>query len=44
LKIGKVRGYLPFVGMVTIVMTDYPTLKYGLIGLLALFVLTGKDS
>ena len=29
--------------MVTIVMNDYPYLKYILIGVLALFVITGKD-
>ena len=33
----RTRGcsYLPYVGMVTIVMNDYPTLKYALIGVLA---------
>ncbi len=33
----RMRGcsYLPYVGMVTIVMNDYPTLKYALIGVLA---------
>ncbi len=35
--------YLPYVGMVTIVMNDYPWVKYLLIGVLGLFVITGKD-
>jgi signal peptidase len=32
------------VGMVTIVMNDYPYLKYALIGVLGLLVLTNKDN
>ena len=36
------RRYLPYVGMVTIVMNDYPWVKYLLIGVLGLFVITGK--
>jgi hypothetical protein len=30
-------------GMVTIIMNDYPMLKYGLIGVLALLVITSKE-
>jgi len=41
--IGKPRAYLPLVGMVTILMNDYPKLKYLLIGLLGLFALFGRD-
>lgn len=41
---GRAVGYLPRVGMVTILMNDYPYLKYALIGLLGLLVLTNKDS
>jgi len=37
------RRYLPYIGMVTIVMNDYPWVKYLLIGVLGLFVITGKD-
>ena len=36
--------YLPKVGMATIIMNDYPYVKYALIGLLGLLVLTNKDS
>jgi hypothetical protein len=35
--------YLPYVGMVTIIMNDYPYLKYALIGLLGIFVLTSRE-
>lgn len=38
------RRYLPSVGMVTIVMNDYPYLKFALIGLLGLLVLTNKET
>ncbi|KAK9813690.1 hypothetical protein WJX73_003835 [Symbiochloris irregularis] len=40
---GRVIGYLPYVGQVTIIMNDYPYVKYGLIGALAVFVLTSKE-
>ncbi|EGG15960.1 microsomal signal peptidase subunit [Cavenderia fasciculata] len=42
--IGRVKGFLPYVGMVTIVMHDYPQLKYLLVGVLALFVLSTRDN
>lgn len=35
--------YLPYVGMVTIVMNDYPYVKYLLISFLGLLVLTNKE-
>ena len=35
--------FLPYLGMVTIFMNDYPWLKYALIGTLGLFVLTSKE-
>uniref|UniRef100_A0A7S0YZE4 Signal peptidase complex catalytic subunit SEC11 n=1 Tax=Hemiselmis tepida TaxID=464990 RepID=A0A7S0YZE4_9CRYP len=41
--IGRAMGYLPYVGMVTIIMNDYPYLKYALIGLLGIFVLTSRE-
>ncbi len=34
---------LPQVGRLTIIMNDYPYLKYVLIGLLGLLVITNKD-
>eukprot|EP00198_Chlamydomonas_reinhardtii_P008277 XP_001697614.1 signal peptidase, catalytic subunit [Chlamydomonas reinhardtii] len=41
---GRAVGFLPKVGMVTIIMNDYPYLKYALIGVLGLLVLTNKDA
>lgn len=40
---GKVVGFLPHVGRVTIIMNDYPMVKYALIALLGLFVVTSKE-
>jgi signal peptidase len=53
--IGRAKGYiltslfsyhlsfLPFVGMVTIIMNDYPQVKYALIGIMGLFVLSTRE-
>ena len=41
--IGRAKGYLPYIGMVTIIMNDYPIVKYMLVGLMGLFVLTTKE-
>eukprot|EP00669_Euglena_mutabilis_P007276 TRINITY_DN2615_c0_g1_i2.p1 TRINITY_DN2615_c0_g1~~TRINITY_DN2615_c0_g1_i2.p1 ORF type:complete len:202 (-),score=89.55 TRINITY_DN2615_c0_g1_i2:182-745(-) len=41
--LGRAKGYLPYVGMVTIVMNDYPYVKYLLISFLGLLVLTNKE-
>jgi signal peptidase len=35
--------FLPYVGMVTIIMNDYPMLKYGLIAVLGILVITSKE-
>ncbi|KDD74426.1 hypothetical protein H632_c1322p1 [Helicosporidium sp. ATCC 50920] len=40
---GRVVGYLPHLGRLTIIMNDYPAVKYAMIALLGLFVLTSKD-
>lgn len=40
---GRAVGYLPGVGYITILMNDYPYLKYALIGILGLLVVTSKD-
>jgi signal peptidase len=42
--LGRARGTLRYLGMVTIILNDYPILKYFLIGIMALFVLTNKES
>ncbi|WVZ98305.1 hypothetical protein U9M48_043766 [Paspalum notatum var. saurae] len=40
---GRAVGYLPYVGWVTIIMTEKPFIKYLLIGALGLLVITSKD-
>merc|ERR1711871_1496547 len=42
--LGRARGTLRYLGMVTIILNDYPVLKYVLIGIMGLFVLTNKES
>jgi len=39
----RAKGFLPYVGMITIQLTDYPMLKYLLVGMMGLFVITSKD-
>ncbi|XP_058455154.1 signal peptidase complex catalytic subunit SEC11A [Malaya genurostris] len=41
--VGRARGFLPYVGMITIYMNEYPNLKYGILGLLALYVLLHRE-
>ncbi|KAK1921544.1 putative signal peptidase [Papiliotrema laurentii] len=41
--IGKVRGFLPYVGYVTIAMNDFPQLKYALLGGIGLYMLVQKE-
>ncbi|XP_054822714.1 uncharacterized protein LOC129321012 isoform X2 [Prosopis cineraria] len=40
---GRAVGFLPFVGWVTIMMTEKPVFKYMLIGALGLLAITSKD-
>jgi signal peptidase len=41
--VGRARGFLPYIGMVTIVMNDYPKLKWILLGIMAVFVLLNRE-
>lgn len=41
--LGRAIGTLRYVGMVTIILNDYPALKYVLVGIMGLFVLTNKE-
>jgi signal peptidase len=41
--VGKVRGFLPYVGYVTIAMNDFPQLKYALLGILGLLALIQRE-
>ncbi|KAI3730396.1 hypothetical protein QVD17_32170 [Tagetes erecta] len=40
---GRAVGFLPYVGWVTIIMTEQPIIKYILIGALGLLVITSKE-
>ncbi|KAK8958419.1 hypothetical protein KSP40_PGU002958 [Platanthera guangdongensis] len=40
---GRAVGFLPYVGWVTIIMTEKPIIKYLLIGVLGLLVITSKE-
>eukprot|EP00808_Paulinella_micropora_P024169 g11240.t1 len=40
---GRAKAFLPYAGMVTIQLTDYPALKYLMIGLMGIFVITSKE-
>ena len=42
--LGRASGTLRYLGMVTIVLNDYPIVKYVLIGVMGIFVLTNKES
>ncbi|KDQ56842.1 hypothetical protein JAAARDRAFT_36310 [Jaapia argillacea MUCL 33604] len=41
--VGKVRGFLPYIGYVTIAMNDFPKLKYALLGILGLVALVQRE-
>ena len=42
--LGRAKGTLRYLGMVTIILNDWPIVKYVLIGIMGLFVLTNKES
>ncbi|KIY49752.1 signal peptidase complex catalytic subunit SEC11 [Fistulina hepatica ATCC 64428] len=41
--VGKVRGFVPYIGYVTIAMNDFPQLKYALLGGLGLMALIQRE-
>ncbi|KAI8141413.1 SEC11-like 1 [Fennellomyces sp. T-0311] len=41
--VGKVKGFVPYVGMLTILMNDYPWMKFALLGVIGLFVLVHRE-
>ena len=43
LIIGKARAFLPYAGMVTILMNDYPQLKYVVFGVLSILALISGE-
>ncbi|XP_069483166.1 signal peptidase complex catalytic subunit SEC11C isoform X2 [Ambystoma mexicanum] len=42
--VGRARGFLPYVGMVTIIMNDYPKFKYAVLAIMGAFVLLKRES
>ncbi|ERE80734.1 signal peptidase complex catalytic subunit SEC11A-like protein [Cricetulus griseus] len=40
--VGRARGFVPYIGIVTILMNDYPKFKYAVLFLLGLFVLVHR--
>lgn len=41
--VGRAKGYVPYVGTVTILMNDYPKFKYAILALLGVFVLIHRE-
>lgn len=41
---GRVYGYYPYMGMLTILINDYPILKVALIGTMAFFILVTREN
>jgi len=41
--VGRAKGFVPYVGYVTILFNDYPKLKYAVLGVLGLFVLSHRE-
>eukprot|EP01106_Pelomyxa_sp_JSP_P018046 TRINITY_DN78_c0_g1_i1.p1 TRINITY_DN78_c0_g1~~TRINITY_DN78_c0_g1_i1.p1 ORF type:complete len:199 (-),score=49.69 TRINITY_DN78_c0_g1_i1:158-697(-) len=41
--IGRAKAFLPYVGMVTIMMNDYPQLKWAMLTVLAIYVLINRE-
>lgn len=40
---GTAVASIPYIGYVTILLQDYPVLKYALVSIMGIFVLTGKE-
>ncbi|CAM5144389.1 unnamed protein product [Eretmochelys imbricata] len=41
--VGRARGFVPYIGIVTILMNEYPKFKYAVLFLLGLFVLVHRE-
>ncbi|KAJ8880141.1 hypothetical protein PR048_016604 [Dryococelus australis] len=41
--VGRARGFLPYVGMVTIYMNEYPKFKYAVLACLGMYVLVHRE-
>jgi signal peptidase len=40
---GRAVGFLPYFGMITVWLTDYPIVKFVLLGVMGLFAIFAKD-
>jgi signal peptidase len=40
---GRIKGFCPYVGIITILLNDYPLLKWIVLGLMGLFVIIGNN-
>ena len=40
---GRIRGFLPYIGMLTILLNDYPMVKWFILGIMGLMVITSSD-
>ena len=41
--LGRIRMYVPYIGIPTVIMYDYPLLNWGILIIMYIFVLTSKD-
>ncbi|GAA5799292.1 signal peptidase I [Helicostylum pulchrum] len=41
--VGKVKGFMPYVGMITLLMNSYPWMKFALLGALGFFALVHRE-
>ena len=40
---GRIKGFLPYVGILTILLNDYPKVKWMILGFMGLMVITSSD-
>ena len=41
--LGRARGFLPYVGIMQIIMSDYPKFKYAVLAFLGFYVLIHRE-
>lgn len=41
--LGRIRMFVPYVGFATILLNEYPLLKWSILIIMGIFVLTSKD-
>ncbi|KAJ1972420.1 Signal peptidase complex catalytic subunit [Dimargaris verticillata] len=41
--VGRVKGYVPYVGMVTILLNEYPQVKFAVLGLMGIMIILSKE-